>query len=389
MQKLALRAGAAIVTIGAILYAAYAINSGSSKNVAQETVAPQTTAVESADEKTPTATSTDTASNEAPVNRAPAVLPTESALPKPRPPRQARRATPAVKPVAPPVIESSDAGEEPAELATPVTPAATAVAPLTGTETLEIAKAIEKDGRGFSATLEAGHLLGVEKDVRTFTQFLGEVRYRINRHHQVGIGQEAKKLYLIAPAGEKEFLLGDTVVMYEGALSDDFLSMQWKLNASTTLPVSRRSQDVKHVTRPMVGLDISKRLFERLTISYRPAFTYYFNQFATDPSGVPLRKMAIAQMAEAKLDLWRERLSLVLWGQGFINFSEQYDFVPTTPAPGTSYQYGSYLGFQAIRNVGIQVGYVRGNSLISDFRYEDNFYDAPTSRYYAALRVDF
>jgi hypothetical protein len=244
--------------------------------------------------------------------------------------------------------------------------------------------------KGFYADFEMGQVLGTKSGDQNFTEFLIEGKYRFNRRNEVGFGQEAKKLYQPLTSEENSFLLNDTVLYYTGLLSDNLLSFQWKANVSVTVPVSAYSRNVSRMTRSMAGLEISRFFFwGRLSFRYQPAFSYYFNRYLTDQNGNPLRQMAIAQMIDSKFDLVPQFLSLNVWGQGFVYFFETYSNSLVSPAPSTELQFGTYLGVDIATFAQLQVGYIRGNTVIPDFHYEDDISTSPTSRLYAALKMSF
>ncbi len=233
------------------------------------------------------------------------------------------------------------------------------------------------------------HMVALQKGNRAFSELGAGIGYQ-SGPSRIAVFQEAKKLYEIAARGENEFLLSDTVVAYDYDLSDDFGGFQWKLNAGATLPVSKNSQDNKHITRPSLGLEISRSFFDkRLKASYQPAFSYYFNRYATNGAGVPIEKMSFGQSVQVSFEIIPESLSIVGWGKGYFHGYEEFDFTKTSPANTTSYAYGSYLAYNVVKNVSLQAGYLRGNSLLVDPRYDSVYYDAPTHRGYAAIVVGF
>lgn len=245
--------------------------------------------------------------------------------------------------------------------------------------------------QGFLANLEVGQVLGVNNSAPNFTEFLVEGSYRFNRRNEIGFGQEAKKLYQPVDASSgNSFLLNDTLVYYTGLIAEDLLSFEWKANVSITLPVSSDSQNVGRLTRTMAGLEISRKFFDnRISFRYQPAFSFYVNRNLTDPSGNPLHKMAFAQMADAKWDIKPKLISLNVWAQGFVYFYENYDNSFSSPSPSTELQWGSYVGVELAEFAQLQLGYLNGNTLIPDFRYDDNLSPAASSRLYAALKASF
>lgn len=252
-----------------------------------------------------------------------------------------------------------------------------------------IAAYVAANDRGeLQASFLAGHLVGATKDSRSFSEFLVQLAYRAGEYHRFGVSQQARKLYEIAYTGEDEFLAADTLLFHEFTISKNFASLYWKWLTSLTLPVSAESRGIHHITRPSVGLEVGRSFFSnRLTVSVQPNVSYYFNQWATDDSGTPLRKVALGQQVQAEVSLIPGRLSLVGWGKGFYQVYEQFDHNSDRPESTTSYDYGTYFSLNFNRTVSTQLGYVRGNSLLKDARHNLNFYDAPTSRFYASLQI--
>jgi len=234
----------------------------------------------------------------------------------------------------------------------------------------------------------AGHTSGLRDGVRSFTEFLVELTYRLGINDLIGVGQEAKKLYEIAPGGENEFLAGDTLIFYRHNLSKDALGMNWELDASATLPISEASRNNKHITQVSLGVPVSTTLANRVAVKVAPMVSYNFNSYGTDPAGQPLQRISFSALAEADVRLFAP-LHWVTWGQGGYHLYEEFDNSSTTGAPTTSYAYGTYLQYNFTSYFGSQLGYVNGNSIFKDPRYQARFYDAPTSRYYVAVELKF
>lgn len=272
----------------------------------------------------------------------------------------------------------------------------TIVDPTTGSSSagsLEAAVGIEGDESAYDTWkvgLTTGHASAFKEGVRDFTQFLAEIEHGFSSSVRVGVQQGFRKIYEIAPRGEKEFLAEDTLVYGQFDLSKDFLGTEVQLNAGATVPVSQQSRDDGRITRTSLGLTVKKALFnERLVVSATPELQYCFNEFGTSPAGVPLQRLAFVQGLEADLGI-TERLHLVGWGKGYYRGYEEFNATPVSPAATTSYGLGAYLGYSLFQNLGLQAGAVRGNSIFAGTRFDEPFYDtAEATRFYAAIKVNF
>jgi len=239
----------------------------------------------------------------------------------------------------------------------------------------------------FSFDLLAGHAMGPDSGIRTFSEFLFEAQYHLSHKSHFGIGQDAKKLYEIAAVGENEFLLGDTHLYYDYELSPEFLGLKWNIETGVTLPVSKESIDSKNVTRASIALHIKKALLDNeVALSASPLFAYSFNRYAT-LNGVPLQKMVLGGQVEADWQIARGKLNLVAWGKGYYRMYEEFDFSRTSPAATTSFGLGTYLKYRITNNIAPQIGVNRGTSILPNVRYDSAFYDQEATRFYVALEI--
>lgn len=243
--------------------------------------------------------------------------------------------------------------------------------------------------RGLHGEAMLGQLIGTGSEARPFTEIVGGLGYRFNDTHNVGFRQDMKKLYELNPSGEEELLFEDTVLYYQCHLSKDFGGIDWTLHSGVTMPVSKASSDNFHATRPSLGLEAKASfLGGKVTVSMQPMVMYYVNQFATSPSGSPLRKMSFVPQAQVAVDV-TSRLKWVTWAKAGYHMYEEFDNSSTTPAPTDSLEYGSYAGIQISKNIGTQVGYLKANSMLSDPQVDVNFYDSVSDRFYAAVVFNF
>lgn len=270
----------------------------------------------------------------------------------------------------------------------PVTGAPASVTPATSgpVAALEASVVAPRGNEGIVLNALVGHMAGTRGE-RAFTEGVVEAGYRFSNGTAVGVGQAAKKLYELAPSGENEVIAADTVVFVNTPLSRDFIGMSWQLEGGTTLPVSSRSGEVGHVTRPSLGVRATKIWNERFTISVAPSATYSFNRYVSGGNRVPLERASIGALAEATIAIVPERLSLVAWGKGRFHFYEQFDDRNSAPSPDTTGQYGTFLDLHFNRQLFTQVGWTYGTSLIRDARYDTFFYDPAAHRFYAALGI--
>lgn len=240
----------------------------------------------------------------------------------------------------------------------------------------------------FDFSFLAAHAAGKVGNTRDFSEFLIEAKYHINDQTSVGIGQEAKKLYLIAATGEDEFLPGDTRLYLSRELSPDFFTIQWNLEIGATLPVSKESRDTKHITRPYLALRASRSFFnDLLTVGYSPFVSYSFNQYATSNSGQPLQKIVFGQGVDASIAILRNRLYVKGWAKGYHRMYEEYDHSITTPGATQSFDVGSALSLKVTDQIGIDAGVTRGTSVLNSIRYDSSFYDREETRVFAAIKV--
>lgn len=290
-------------------------------------------------------------------------------VPAPAPKRRAK-----VRPVTGPVSQAPVTAPAGTEVA-PATPAATVAA------TVHTAP---PSNEGLLLNALIGHV-GGGKSPRSFSEGVVELGYHFGET-SIGVGQAAKKLYNIAPTGEEEFVAADTLIFVNAPLAKDFIGMKWQLEAGTTLPVSVRSSDVGHITRPSLGVRATKTLFnERVSISLAPSATYSFNRNVSGPNRVPLERASLGGLAEANVAIVKQHLSLVAWVKGRVHFFEQFDNNNTTPRPDTSTQAGSFIDWHITRSIYTNIGWTYGTSLIRDARYDSYFYDPIAHRFYAAL----
>ena len=241
----------------------------------------------------------------------------------------------------------------------------------------------------FGFSFFAGHGMGAESGLRSFSEFLIEASYQASQRGRVVVGQDAKKLYEIAATGEEEFLPGDTHLFYQYALGEEFLDSKWMLETGVTLPISHESSSTKNVTRAHIALHVSKAvLSNRVTLSAAPYYAYSFNSNATDNNGSPLQKMVLGGQLEANWEILAKKLHLVVWGKGYYRMYEQFDFSQTTPSPTTSFGLGTYVEYRFTDGISTQVGLNRGTSLLPNVRYDAAFYDREATRYYVALSIN-
>lgn len=241
----------------------------------------------------------------------------------------------------------------------------------------------------FDGALAVGQLGAFGEGTRSFTEIAAEIGYRFGKN-RVAIVQEARKMYLIAPQGENEVLVADTVLTHERELSPDVLSFQVKSLIGLTLPVSSESRRVKHVTRPSVGFTASRDFFGgALSVEYTPTFSYFFNSYATSPEHVPLRRMALGQQGEIALNFFKRRLRWAGWAKHFLSAYQQYDDSTSSPSPTGSLEVGTYVDYRISKNVAAQVGYVHGSSMLRHALVDAPFYDPHASRVYGAVTVSF
>lgn len=286
-----------------------------------------------------------------------------------------------VAPVAPIAMDPQPIAAEVEVAAAPINPAEAS---------LEASTAVEAAKSGFGINFFAGHAAGFEEGTRAFSEFLAEATYYLDEKCYVGVGQDAKKLYLIAPAGEEEFLLGDTRLFVNRELTPDLFGTRWEIELGSTLPVSKQSRDDKHITRTSVGLRISKGFFgDRVTVVYAPSFNYRFNRYATNAQGVPLEKIILAQEISATIAIIEKRLHLIGWGKGYHRSYEEFDNSLTSPGATDSFGVGAAVAVQVTNNISLEAGATRGTSMLRNVRYDSNFYDPEQTRYYGGLRLSF
>jgi hypothetical protein len=157
-----------------------------------------------------------------------------------------------------------------------------------------------------------------------------------------------------------------------------------------SIPVSSRSREVHHITRPTVGVTASREFFNgTVSIEYSPTFHYFFNQYATDPKGVPLRRMSIGQQAEIGVNLFNRRVRWGNWVKYLHTMFEEFDQSKSTPSPTDGVEFGTYIDWRFSKVVAAQVGFLRGSSILRSTVVDAPFYDDHTSRAYGAVTISF
>ncbi|MCB0403501.1 MAG: hypothetical protein KDD51_01860 [Bdellovibrionales bacterium] len=259
--------------------------------------------------------------------------------------------------------------------------------PIVGSSSMEAS--VPKTGMSFF--VGAGHKFGTQASDRTFTEMQLQASYFFENGAEIGILQTAKKLYEIAPVGEKELLLDDTVFFWRSQAMTGPLGTTLKVTAGVTLPVSEQSGDRQTITRPSVALTASKKITETLELSVTPYVQYHFNRFVSGPDRVPSPLVAVGAITKAEFHVVPNTIKLVGWDRIGGQFYEQYDDRSVAPPASTLSNFGAYLDFLISDSLSLQAGWLRGNSLPNDGLNtgNQNFYDPESHRFYASIGIRF
>ncbi|MEZ4750864.1 MAG: hypothetical protein R3B54_09665 [Bdellovibrionota bacterium] len=244
---------------------------------------------------------------------------------------------------------------------------------------------------GLSFYIGAGHKFGTQIADRTFTEMELQASYLFENGAEVGVLQTAKKLYDIAPVGEKELLLDDTVLFWRSNAMNGPLGTSLKVTAGVTLPVSEQSGDRQTITRPSIALTASKQVTDKLEISVTPYVQYHFNRFVSGPDRVPSPLVAVGAITKAEFQVVPNAIKLVGWDRIGGQFYEQFDDRSVAPPASTLSNFGAYLDFLISDSLSLQAGWLRGNSLPNDGLNtgNQNFYDPESHRFYASIGIRF
>ena len=332
---------------------------------------------------------------EAPVaeNTAPVEQATEAAPSEPAPvasnevPAVEKTPVPVVKPAQKPVIARRPSPLKPIPVVSKPKSLKFAPMPIVGTSSMEAS--VPKTGLAFF--IGAGHRFGTQISDRTFTEMELQASYLFENGAEIGVLQTAKKLYDIAPVGEKELLLDDTVLFWRSNAMNGPLGTSLKVTAGVTIPVSEQSGDRQTITRPSIALTASKKVTDKLEISVTPYVQYHFNRFVSGPDRVPSPLVAVGAITKAEFHVVPNAIKLVGWDRIGGQFYEQFDDRSVAPPASTLSNFGAYLDFLISDSLSLQAGWLRGNSLPNDGLNtgNQNFYDPESHRFYASIGIRF
>lgn len=256
----------------------------------------------------------------------------------------------------------------------------------------ETVVAVSDSSKGFRGNFAIGHVTGIEKNDRSFSEISARLGYGLGGRHEVGVRQDLKKLYTITENLEDEALFEDTQLYYQYALARADLNEETGalLRLTTTLPVSKRSSDLERITRTTLELEMERPFLNRkISIGLTPAVSYAFSQYTTSKSLQPIERFTAGALAKIQWHLVPEKFSLVAWGAGKAHVFAEYQDRNETPSPTTSADYGLHADYRIGKKISLQAGYLNSNSFLTNMASENYFYDESTDRLFAALKLEF
>ena len=177
----------------------------------------------------------------------------------------------------------------------------------------------------------------------------------------------------------------DTLILYYHTLTSKNAFLDLKLRGGLTLPISKASVDTDNVTKTSLMVQMSKEFFnKKLSISYRPYFTYYVNEFTSSPDGNPLRQASLGNWVLSSYKVTSE-FSLNLTFQSAFHWNQKSPFASTAAPKTGSYLIEPYLRYDVNDNISTRLGYSHSDRYTKSGRYEINLYDPEVSRVFLAV----
>lgn len=279
----------------------------------------------------------------------------------------------------------------PAHQPTYVTPTVTkTVSPITTTKTvLNTEKPAPKPKTPIvDGSLSLDHNMGFSDQMDSYSIVTGVLKFHPHERHTLTIYQEIEKAYVV-DAGQSDVKPADTILYHSINLgTTSIFSFGWRTGAS--IPISEKSQDDGINSRVSGRLSLGANLLkDRVTLYYRPAVLYNFNQYKQDIAQKPLNLWGHSHtfLLESK---FTDRLSLATtWNQTFM-FAEPTEFQNEPPPVAGKYTFDIFAGYDIItEKLGVRLGYTQSDSDVKDGLYEVSLYNDETSVYYIGLDYSF
>jgi len=241
-------------------------------------------------------------------------------------------------------------------------------------------------GADLKLGLELTHLVSAQKEIAAFSRMAIEGRWEFHPRHQLGLRQRARKLYEVSKEDPHDFPIEDTLLYYEVQSTPGWAGLVWKIQAATTLPVSDDSRRSGNITRPSFELSFRRPFFNgMLILAYGPRLIYSFDRFTSTPDGDPMLLWSVGH--EASVTFAYGNLRAGLWAKGYRNFFHPVRGV-TGPSNG-DYELGAAVGWRWTEFLLTQIGYLHGDTLTRDGRYQFVVYDPAAARFFASLGLTF
>jgi hypothetical protein len=232
--------------------------------------------------------------------------------------------------------------------------------------------------------VNADHYLKHRRDHDAYTGLTLDLIYKLSKRDSVRVLQTATK-YQVVNRQEPEFLLNDMSLQYARNLVQDWHEISLGLRPSLTLPISRDSGRQGIVSRPSLTLVADRKfLGGRLFTRYAPSYAYQINRYKTRIGGAPLQQHSLGHTVQLGYDVTK-KISVGVAAVGAYNWDEQSPYSNIDSRPKGSYLYDASVGYAIHENVEVAVGYSQGDAFMKEGRYDVNFYDPATSRYYFTL----
>jgi hypothetical protein len=238
----------------------------------------------------------------------------------------------------------------------------------------------------FAPLLSVDHNSPFRKDLDPTTDFSLNLTGRVNKKHTIQILQVATKFYRINP-NENEVEFSDTFLFHHWRL---YNSKKWgglTLRNSYTLPISTSANRNDTRGRWEQRLMFSKAFFGgKLFLAYRPFYRYFFNNYKQGENGRLINEMSYGHNILGVYTI-NSKFSLVsLIGQT-MNVLQRSQFETQPEQTNETYFVTGFVNYNAMKNLGIRMGYLQANSAIINGRNEVYFFDEENSTW--NLGVDY
>ncbi len=240
--------------------------------------------------------------------------------------------------------------------------------------------------RPYKLGLSIGHYFSYRSDVSPISSATFNGTYQLNTRDSAVMILNVNKLYSISQF-DNEFALDDLTFFYNHILHPSYGGMKWNMKLGATVPTSKQSQTAGIISRPSIGLNVSRQFFDRhLTLTYSLGYQYNILKFYTSIDGQPLNQSSLSNVfvaGYALADHWSLNLS-VLWAYNFLaqNPNQTGDLYNNN-----RYGFDGNVSYQLASFMNAKLGMSQLDQYVKNGRYEINLYDPITVRYY--LAVDF